>query len=85
MIAFTFIGICVFAFLIIICATLFFKFIQRVIVGKYKLKSICKHEFIPYAKFYNGINGIDYIFKCRKCLKQKEIKSFQKNNKEQVF
>ena len=85
MIAFTFIGMCVVAFVITMLLVFISKFIQKVIVGKYKLKSICKHEYVPYAKFYNGRNGIDYIFKCRKCFKQKEIKSYQKSKEEQVF
>lgn len=85
MVAFTFIGLCVVSFVIVMLFICVSKFIQRVIVGKYKLKLICKHEYVPYAKFYNGKNGIDYVFKCRKCLKHKEIKSFQKSNTEQVF
>ena len=85
MAAFTFIGLCVTSFLIVILLIQISNFIQRVIIGKYKLKLICKHEYVPYAKFYNGRNGIDYIFKCRKCEKTKEIKSFQKSSTEQVF
>lgn len=83
--AFTFIGMCVVALFILVLLKAISKFIQLVLVRKYKIKFICNHEYVPYCKFYNGQNGIDYTFKCRKCEKTKEIKSFQKNNTEQVF
>lgn len=80
-----FIGGCVVIFLCCIVLREFIKFIQRVVVGKYKIKCICKHEYIPYMKFYSGEHGIDYTFKCRKCDKQKDIKTYQHSNKESVF
>lgn len=83
--AFTWIGLCVTVFLIYILLKEFLRFVQRVIVGKYKLKSICKHEYIPYMKWYGGEHGIDYNFKCRKCGKEKAIKTYQDSKTESVF
>lgn len=82
---FTFIGIFVVA--LIICTTLkeLYKFIQKIVVGKYKVKCICKHEYVPYMKWYGGKHGIDYIFKCNKCDKRKEIKSYQNSKEETIF
>ena len=83
--AFTWIGLCVTALLIYILFKEFSRFVQRVIIGKYKLKCICKHEYIPYIKWYGGEHGIDYSFKCRKCGKGKVIKTYQNSKDESVF
>jgi hypothetical protein len=45
-----FIGLCVVVGIAIAILRELGKFIQRVVVGKYKLKCICKHEFEPYMK-----------------------------------
>ena len=81
---FTFIGMFVTGSFILIALKAFFKFTQTVIVRKYKIKCICNHEYVPYCKFY-GEHGSDYIFKCRKCGKEKQIKSFKDGNDEQAF
>lgn len=81
----TFIGACTVILLVLIVLKEFSKFIQRVIVGKYKIRCICKHEFIPYMKWYGGVHGITYTFRCRKCNKEKELKSYQSSKEDSVF
>lgn len=83
--AFARIGLCVTAFLVCILLNEFLRFVQRVIVGKYKLRSICKHEYIPYMKWHGGEHGIDYSFKCRKCGKEKVIKTYRDSKNDSVF
>lgn len=82
--AFTFIGLCVVVGLFYIIFKEFCRFIQRVIVGKYKIKCICKHEYLPYIKLY-GAHGIDYSFKCKKCGKEKTIKTYQNSKMSPYF
>lgn len=82
---FTWIGLCVTVILTYLLLKKILVFIQRVIVGKYKLKCICNHEYIPYMKWYGGEHGIDYSFKCRKCGKEKVIKTYQNSKNESVF
>ena len=83
--ALTFIGACTVTLLLWIILKEFSKFLQRVVVGKYKIKCICKHEFIPYMKWYGGEHGITYTFKCRKCNKEREMKSYQNSKDSSVF
>lgn len=83
--AFAFIGMFVVALFIITALNAFSKFIQTIVVGKYKIKFLCNHEYVPHCKFYCGKHGSDYIFKCRKCGKEKQINSFKDGNNEQVF
>lgn len=82
---FAFIGLCVVIVIFYIIFNELCGFIQRVIVGKYKIKCICKHEYLPHIKWHGGAHGIDYGFKCRKCGKEKTIKTYQNSKNESVF
>lgn len=52
---------------------LFYSKIKQIIKKQYKIKSLCRHEYVV-DYIWDGKKLSDYHFVCRKCGKTKEMK-----------